>query len=92
MSAIGTPQTRCSRFRGSGHWSLADPLAMARTEAIVDRLAPLEVDSTRPGFRRIVTQFVDATETDVQQRRLPLPEGPSSNSECPLTRRDLGAS
>ena len=34
---------------------MADPLAMARTEAIDDSLAPLEVDSTRPGFRRIVT-------------------------------------
>ena len=50
---------------------MADPLAMARTEAIDDSLAPLEVDSTRPGFRRIVTQFVDASETDDPTKAAP---------------------
>ena len=44
---------------------------MARTEAIDDSLAPLEVDSTRPGFRRIVTQFVDASETDDPTKAAP---------------------
>jgi hypothetical protein len=50
MSLIGTPQTGRSRSGGSDHWSLADPLAMARTEAIDPCLAALVVEPTRPAF------------------------------------------
>jgi hypothetical protein len=65
---------------------------MARTEAIDPCLASLEVIPHDQDFRSIVTQFVDASETNDPTERPPSGRrAERSSSEGPLTRKDAEA-